>query len=80
MPRIKERIKKQHKQLLISLVTKVLMKSRQDNSVTVTNEDDKEIPKERCMSPKERQKNMIKYRSIIMEYQKTINLLHNMTN
>ena len=56
------------------------MKSRQDNSVTVTNEDDKEIPKERCMSPKERQKNMIKYRSIIMEYQKTINLLHNMTN
>ena len=56
------------------------MKSRQDNSVTVTNEDDKEIPKERCMFPKERQKNMIKYRSIIMEYQKTINLLHNMTN
>ena len=52
------------------------MKSRQDNSVTVTNEDDKE----RCMSPKERQENMIKYRSIIMEYQKTINLLHNMTN
>ena len=32
-----------------------LLGFQQNNSETVTNENDKEIPKERCMSPEERQ-------------------------
>ena len=32
--------------------------SQQNNSETVTNEHDKEIPKERYISPEERQKNI----------------------
>ena len=37
-------------------MTKVLKKSRQNNSETVTNENDKKIPKERYMSPEKIQK------------------------
>ena len=85
--------------------------SRQNISKPVTNERDKEIPKERYVSPEEKQgivdendkkendKKMTKerhispekktkhywcskmnYNSIIMEYKKIINLLHNKPN
>ena len=37
-------------------ITKVLRNSPQNNSEAITNEHDKEIPKERYMSPEERQK------------------------
>ena len=37
-------------------ITKVSKTSQQNNSETVTNEHDKEIPKERYISPEERQK------------------------
>ena len=37
-------------------ITKVSKNSQQNNSETVTNENDKEIPKESCISPEERQK------------------------
>ena len=37
-------------------ITKVSKNSQQNNSETVTNEHDKQIPKERYVSPKERQK------------------------
>ena len=37
-------------------ITKVSQNSQQNSSETVTNEHDKEIPKERYISPKERQK------------------------
>ena len=37
-------------------MTKVLKKSRQNNSETVTNENDKKTPKERYMSPEKIQK------------------------
>ena len=36
-------------------ITKVSKNSPQNNSETVTNEQDKEIPKERYISPEERQ-------------------------
>ena len=36
-------------------ITKVSKNSQQPNSETITNEHDKEIPKERCISPKKRQ-------------------------
>ena len=36
-------------------ITKVSKNSQQNNSETVTNEHDKEIPKERYISPEERQ-------------------------
>ena len=36
-------------------ITKVSKSSQQNNSEAVTNEHDKEIPKERCISPEERQ-------------------------
>ena len=46
----------------------------QNNTETVTNEHDEEIPKERCISQGERQKiidNLINiYNSIIMKYKK----------
>ena len=32
-------------------ITKVLKNSQQNNSEKVTNENDKEIPKEKCISP-----------------------------
>ena len=38
--------------------------SQQINSETVTNEHDKEIPKERCISPKQRQKFIVDQRLI----------------
>ena len=37
-------------------ITKVSKNSQQNNSETVTNENDKEIPKERYIFPEERQK------------------------
>ena len=37
-------------------ITKVSKDSQQNNSETVTNENDKEIPKERCIAPEKRQK------------------------
>ena len=37
-------------------ITKVLKNSQHDNSETVTNAIDKEIPKERYISPEERQR------------------------
>ena len=40
-------------------ITKVSKNVHQNNSETVTNENDKEIPKERYMSPEERQKLII---------------------
>ena len=51
--------KKQWKQLVIwfgNKITGFLKNSQQNNSKTVTNEFDKEIPKERHASLKERQK------------------------
>ena len=45
---------------------KIAKKSQQNNSETVTNENDKEIPKERCISPEERQKVIDNLRSIII--------------
>ena len=38
-------------------ITKLSKNSQQNNSNTVTNEFDKEIPKERYIPPEERQKN-----------------------
>ena len=37
-------------------ITKVLKNLQQNNSETVTNEDDRGTPNERCVSPEERQK------------------------
>ena len=39
-------------------ITKVSKKSQQNNLEKITNENDKEIPKERYILPKERQKNI----------------------
>ena len=51
-------------------ITKVSKSPEQNNSETVTNENDKEIPKEipkkRYMSPEERQKIIDNLRSIII--------------
>ena len=41
---------------LLIEITKVLKNPQQNNSETVTNEHNKEIPKERYTSPDERQK------------------------
>ena len=53
-------------------IIKISKKSQQNNSETVTNKNDKEIPKERYIAPEEKR--------LIMEYQKIINLLDNTTN
>ena len=67
-----EKLKKQHKQLVMRFVIKLLIKSppspppppppkkkkkklRENNSETVINEHDKEIPRKRFVSLKERQ-------------------------
>ena len=47
-------------------ITKVSKASRKNNSETVTNENDKEVPKERYISPEERQKIIDNLRSIII--------------
>ena len=47
-------------------ITKFSKNSKQNNSETVTNERDKEIPKERYTSPEERQKNIDSLRSVII--------------
>ena len=56
----REEFRKQHKQLVIQLVIKSLKKVtitsktlQKDNSETLTNEHQKEIPKERYISPRE---------------------------
>ena len=67
---------------------KVSKNSQKNNLETVTNENDKEMPKEmpkeRYMSPEEKQKIIDNlrsvYNSIIMEYQKIINLLNKTPN
>ena len=41
--------------IIADRITKVSKNSQQNNSETVTNENDKEIPKERLISPEERQ-------------------------
>ena len=41
---------------IVNTITKVSENSQQSNSKTVTNEHDKEIPKERYVSPDEKQK------------------------
>ena len=53
--------------------------SLQKNSETVTNENDKKIPKEKHISLEDRQK-IIDNLRLIMEYQKIINLLDNIPN
>ena len=64
-------------------ISKVSRSLPQNNSETVTNEHDKEIPKERHISPKKDIK-LLKiwdwYKRIIMEYQTIINLLDNTSN
>ena len=40
-------------------IMKVLQNSQQNNSETVTNENNKEIPKERYISPEKRQKKLM---------------------
>ena len=45
-------------------ITKFWKNSQQNNSETVTNENRKEIPKERYISPEERQKNIDSLRLI----------------
>ena len=40
-------------------ITKVSKNLQQNNSKTITNENDKEVPKERYISPEERQKSLI---------------------
>ena len=47
-------------------ITKVSKNSQQSNSETVANENDKEIPKERYISPEEKQKIIDNLRSIII--------------
>ena len=47
-------------------MAKVLKNSQQNSSETVKNENDKEIPKERYISPGERQKIIDNLRSIII--------------
>ena len=47
-------------------ITEVSEKSQQNNSGTVAHEDDKEIPKERYISPEGRQKIFDNIRSIII--------------
>ena len=49
----------------IAKITKVSKNTQQNNSETVTNENDKEIPKERYISPEETQKNIDNLRAII---------------
>ena len=54
-------------------ITKVSENSQQNTSETVTNENNKEIPKERCTSPKKGNKWLMildYYDSIIMKYKK----------
>ena len=46
-------------------ITKVSKYSQQNNLETVTKEHDKEIPKEKYISPKERQKNFDNLRLIV---------------
>ena len=41
---------------LLDEITEVLKNSQQSNSETIINENDKEIPKKRYISPEERQK------------------------
>ena len=64
-------------------ISKVSRSLPQNNSETVTNEHDKEIPKERHISPKKDIKLLTIwdwYKRIIMEYQTIINLLDNTSN
>ena len=48
------------------IITKVSEKSKQNNSETVANDNDKEIPKEKYIPPEEKQKITDNLRSIII--------------
>ena len=65
-------------------LTKVSKNSQQNNSETITNDNDKEIPKERYISPKKDRKLLIIlvliFNSIIMEYQKKKKFVREYTN
>ena len=62
-------------------IRKVSKNSQQNNLEIVINDNDKEMPKERYMSPEKRQDIIDDLNiSIIMEYQKIINLLENTPN
>ena len=66
-------------------IMEVSRRSLQNNSETITNEHDKEIPKERYICPEERQKirdelRLMQQHNIIIEYQKIINLLDDTPN
>ena len=56
-------------------ITKLLKNSQQNNSETVKNEHDKEIPKEIYLSPEERQEivDELRLKCIMIEYQKIHN-------
>ena len=65
----KEQFKKEQKELMIWLGIKLLIKlqtlqknSQQNNSDRVTNEDDKDIPNERYVSPEKRQEIIVDLR------------------
>ena len=65
----KEQFKKEQKELMIWLRIKLLIKlqtlqknSQQNNSDRVTNEDDKDIPNERYVSPEKRQEIIVDLR------------------
>ena len=47
-------------------ITEVSKNSQKNNSETVTNEHDKEIPKTRCISPEKRRKMIASLRLILM--------------
>ena len=61
-------------------ITNISKNSQQNNLETVTNQNDKEIPKERYVSPEERQKIIDKFDISIIIYQKIKNLLDNTPN
>ena len=92
----KEQFRKKQRQLTGVLIgnktdkiTKALTSSPQNSSETVESETestglDREIPKERYMSPEKREQIIndliLRYNNITMEYQKIINLLDNTPN
>ena len=64
-------------------VTKVSKHSQENKPETDTNVRDKERPKERCISSEKDRKLLMTwdyFNSIIMEYQKIVNLLDNTPN
>ena len=56
-------------------ITKVSQNSQQNNSETVTNDNDKEIPKERDISPEKRQKIIDEINKFVRQYTKSTNYI-----